>query len=79
MEASLTNVYGIDRFGEVSEETEMVEVVEVPGLHGMETKMGASTKVVEVEIGSKCFKDLIGAVVYEEVGVSQYLESLMVN
>ena len=75
----MANVFGIDRFGKVSEETEMMEVVEVPGLHGMESKVGASTKVVEVEIGSKCFKDLIGAVVYEEVGMSQYLESLMVN
>ena len=57
----------------------MVEVVEVPGLHGMKTKMGASTKVIKVEIGSECFKNLIGAVVYEEVGVSQYLESLMMD
>ena len=56
-----------------------MEVVEVPGLHGMETKMGASTKVVEVEIGSECFKYAVGAVVHEEVGMSQYLESLMVN
>ena len=75
----MANVYWIDRFGEVSEETEVVKVVEVPGLHGMEAKMGASTKMVEVEIGSECFKDFVGAVVYEEVGVSQYLESLMMD
>ena len=54
-------------------------MVEVPGLHGMEMKMGACTEVVEVEIGSECFKDMIGAVVYEEVGMSQYLESLMMD
>ena len=56
-----------------------MEVIEVPSLHGMETKMGASTEVVEVKIGSECFKNVIGAVIHEEVGVSQYLESLMMN
>ena len=63
----------------MSEETEVVEVVEVPGLHGMEAEVRASTKMVEVEIRSECFKDTVGAVVYEEVGMSQYLESLMMD
>ena len=73
------NVHRIDRFSEVSEKTEVVEVIEVPGLHGMEAKMGVSTKMVEVEIGGKCFKDVVRAIVHEEVRVSQYFEPLVMN
>ena len=75
----MANVHRINRFGEVSEKTEMVEVIEVPGLHGMETNMGASSIVVEVKIGGKCFKDVVRAIVDEEVGVSQYFEPLVMN
>ena len=33
----------------------------------------------EVEIGGKSFEDVFGTAVYEEVGVSQYFESLVMN
>ena len=76
---SLSNVYGVNRFSKVSEETEVVEAIEVPGLHGMETKIGVSRVMNEVEIGGKSFKDVVCAVVYEEVGMSQYFEPLVMN
>ena len=79
MEASLANVFWVDRFSEVSEKTKMMEAIEVPGLHRMETNMGVSTKVVEVEIGSKCFKNVVRAIIYEEVGMSQYFKPLVMN
>ena len=79
LEASLVNVYGIDRFGEVSEKTEVMEAIEVPGLHGMKSKMGASMMMNKVEIGGKSFEDMFRATVYEKVGVSQYFEPLVMN
>ena len=79
LEASLTNVYWIDRFGEVSEKTEVMEAIEVPGLHGVETYMGVSSIMVEVEIGGKTFKDVICVVIHEEVRMSQYFEPLVMN
>ena len=75
----MANIYGIDRFGEVSEKTEVMEAIEVPGLHGMEANMGASSIVVEVEIGGKSFEDVFRVAIYEEVGMSQYFESLMMD
>ena len=73
------NVYGIDRFGEVSEKTEVMEAIEVPGLHGMEAEMGASMMMNEVEIGGKSFEDVFCSAIYEEVRMSQYFEPLVVN
>ena len=57
----------------------MVEAIEVPGLHGMKTKMRARMIMIKVEIGGKCFEDVICAVVYEEVGMSQYFEPLVMD
>ena len=79
MEASLANVHGINRFGEVSEKAEVMKAIEVPGLHGMKANMGASSIMVEVEIRGKCFENVVRAVVYKEVGVSQYFKSLVMN
>ena len=75
----MANVYGIDRFGEVSEKTEVMEAIEVPGLHGMEAEMGASMMMNEVEIRGKSFKDMFRVAIYEEVGMSQYLEPLVMD
>ena len=63
----------------MSEKTEVVEAIEVPGLHGMKTKMRARMIMIKVEIGGKCFEDVICAVVYEEVGMSQYFEPLVMD
>ena len=79
MEASLAKVYRIDRFGEMSEETEVMEAIEVPGLHGMKVEMGVMRMMNKVEIRGKSFKDVFHAVVYEEVEVSQYFEPLVMN
>ena len=62
------NVYGIDRFGEVSEKTEV-----------MEAEMGAFMMMNEVEIGGKSFKNMFCVAIYEEVGMSQYFEPLVMN
>ena len=56
-----------------------MEAIEVPGLHGMKANMGASSIVIEVEIRGKSFEDMFRAVVYEEVGMSQYFEPLVVD
>ena len=61
------------------EKTKVMEAIEVPGLHGMEAEMGASSMVVEVEIGGKSFENMFRAAVYEEVGMSQYFEPLVMN
>ena len=45
----------------------------------MKAKMGASMMMNKVEIRGKSFKDLFRAAVYEEVGMSQYLEPLVVD
>ena len=66
----LANVFGVNRLREVLEETEMMKVIEVPGLHGMKVEMGAVRVMKEVEIGCQSFKDMFGAGVYEEVGMS---------
>ena len=63
----------------MSEKTEVVEAIEVPGLHGMEAEMGAIRVMNEVKIGGKSFKDMFRAAVYEEVGVSQYFKPLVVD
>ena len=57
----------------------MVEAIEVPGLHGMEAEMGAMRVMKEVEIRGKGFKNVFPAAIYEEVGVSQYFEPLVMN
>ena len=57
----------------------MVEAIEVPGLHGMEAEMGASMMMNKVEIGGKSFKNMFRAAIYEEVGMSQYFEPLVMN
>ena len=75
----MANVYGIDRFGEVSEKTKMMEAIEVPGLHRTKAEMGAMMMMKEVEIGGQCFKNVFCAAIYEEVGVFQYLEPLVMN
>ena len=54
-------------------------MIEVPGLHGMKMKMGVSRVMNEVEIGGESFEDMVCVVVYEEVGVSQYFKSLVMN
>ena len=79
LEVLLANVCRIDRFSEVLEKTEVMKAIEVPGFHGMKTEMGAMRVMKEVEIGGKSFKDVFHAVIYEEVGMSQYLESLMMD
>ena len=79
LEASLTNVYGIDRFSEVLEKTEVMEAIEVPGFHGMEAEMGVSMMMNEVEIRGKSFKNMFCAAIYEEVGMSQYFEPLVMD
>ena len=61
------------------EKTEVVEAIEVSGLHGMEAEMGASIMMNEVKIGGKSFKDVFRATVYEEVGMSQYFEPLVMD
>ena len=73
------NVYRINRFGKVSEKTEVVEAIKVPGLHGMKSEMGAFMMMNEVEIGGKSFEDVFRATIYEEVGVSQYFKPLVMN
>ena len=75
----LANVFRINGFSEVSEKTKMMEVIEVPGLHGMEAEMGAMRMMEEVKIGGKSFKNMFRAAIYEEVGMSQYFISLMMD
>ena len=57
----------------------MMEVIEVPGLHGMEAEMGAMRMMEEVKIGGKSFKNMFCAAIYEKVGMSQYFVSLMMD
>ena len=61
------------------EKTEVMEAIEVPGLHGMEAEMRASIMINKVEIGGKSFEDMFCAAIYEEVGMSQYFEPLVMN
>ena len=76
---SLANVHRINGFSEVLEKAEVMEAIEVPGFHGMKTNMGASSIVVEVKIGSKCFEDVVSVIIYEEVEMSQYFEPLVMD
>ena len=59
--------------------TKVVEVIEVPGLHRMEAEMGVMRMMKEVEIRGKSFKNMFHVSVYEEVGMSQYFEPLVMN
>ena len=56
-----------------------MEAIEVPGLHGMEAEMGAMRMMEEVKIRGKSVKNVFGAAIHEEVGMSQYFEPLVMN
>ena len=73
------NVFWIYGFVKVLKGTEMMEAIEVPGLHGMEVEMGAMRMMKEVKIREKSFKYVFHATIYKEVGMSQYFVSLVMN